>query len=821
MNRRRRFGVLVALAIAAGCGGVAMPAMPDGAGDPRSGADVAEMQEVVDPGMADGQDDAGADLEDAETGPEAIQCTADEDCKGRAVSAACHMWTCDKASGSCIERAVDGGTCNDGDDCTTDERCIAGVCQGGAVDCDDHDPCTKDSCSKSGGCAHTSAPGAPCEDGNACTLKDRCNEKGACIGGAYVLCNDGNPCTEDKCLPDGSCRSDPVDGECSDLNACTVGDRCVDGKCVGGTGAPDCDDGDACTEDQCDPVEGCIHHVLSGCLPCLTDADCPAAGGCWVVSCDPTVHTCVSQPADGRPCTDSNPCTDNDECESGKCKPGTLKSCDDGSPCTSDKCNTMTGYCEHAPQPGPCDDQSPCTTGDTCSKGGECVGTPVDCDDVNPCTADTCDLASGQCVHQAVGGSCDDGDPCTVADTCQASQCIGQVVSCDDGNWCTMDACDRVLAKCVHTILSSGCSDCTTDGDCNDQNECTVDSCVNLACQFLAAADGTGCEDGNPCTAGDGCVGTVCKGGGATSCDDGNVCTDDNCVPGEGGCVHSFNQAPCSDGDSCTLGDHCVNGGCVPGAVCDDGNPCTVDNCVPWTQVCAIIDPGPLASPLPSGLGGGGSQMQCCHLPRFCDDANPCTNDFCDPVTGYCGTTPNQDLCKASQCQISGSGPAYVVASYCSDGTCPAQPAAVSCDDGMACTVDWCDVQLGCQHQSTCTDPNPVCGKTATGAAGCMCRMTGGATATCDAAMANHCDSALGCRCNGTPACDPTLASLCDATMGCRCKLSAPCTSTNVDHCDPVEGCMCGDSPPCSGIKPVCCQDLGLPHCTSKAMCYL
>jgi len=43
-----------------------------------------------------------------------------------------------------------------------------------------------------------------------------------------------------------------------------------------------------------------------------------------------------------------------------------------------------------------------------------------ECDDNNPCTDDCKD---GACVHTPASGACDDGDPCTVGDYCEAGKC--------------------------------------------------------------------------------------------------------------------------------------------------------------------------------------------------------------------------------------------------------------------------------------------------------------------------------------------------------------------------------------------------------------
>lgn len=78
---------------------------------------------------------------------------------------------------------------------------------------------------------------------------------------------------------------------------------------------------------------------------------------------------------------------------------------------------------------GACDDENPCTTGDQC-QAGACTGTPAvdgtSCNDDNACTGpDSCQ--SGTCVANPVadGTPCDDGDPCSRPDTCQAGACSG------------------------------------------------------------------------------------------------------------------------------------------------------------------------------------------------------------------------------------------------------------------------------------------------------------------------------------------------------------------------------------------------------------
>ena len=90
--------------------------------------------------------------------------------------------TCDPATGQCVAQTLDNGTpCDDGSMCTVGETCQGGACQGGLVKpCDDANPCTSDACAPGAGCTH-SPKGGGCNDGNACTKEDSC-KAGVCSG---------------------------------------------------------------------------------------------------------------------------------------------------------------------------------------------------------------------------------------------------------------------------------------------------------------------------------------------------------------------------------------------------------------------------------------------------------------------------------------------------------------------------------------------------------------------------------------------------------------------------------------------------------------
>ncbi len=259
-----------------------------------------------------------------------------------------------------------------------------------------------------------------------------------------------------------------------------------------------------------------------------------------------------------------------------------------------DDCNGLTDET--------CDDGEPCTVSDSCN-GTTCYGKLKNCSDGDACTADGC--SGGSCQHTAK--PCDDKDACT-ADSCDpASGCVhtGTSDACDDGDPCTTgDNCGK--GYCAGTPQT-----------CDDSNPCTNDSC-DKAQGCLHANNSATCDDGNPCTATDLCSGGKCVGSGG-KCDDGNACTDDTCDGGT--CASTNNAATCNDGNACTTGDVCAGGSCTAGAInCDDGLDCTADSCnagsCVHTSTCAAnqaCDPATKACKdtgcaLPANACGDGNQ---------------------------------------------------------------------------------------------------------------------------------------------------------------------------------------------------------------------
>ena len=409
----------------------------------------------------------------------------DDDCNGDVDEGglcndgnACTTDSCGGKLG-CKIVAVAGDTpCDlDANICTADV-CVGGKCIFGKdKNCDDSNPCTFDLCS-AGACQHKPQGLTACDDGNLCTSADKCVQ-GICQPGAPVSCNDGNPCTDDVCFPNtGKClQANTVAGvPCSDGNACTMADKCALGQCSGQPA--NCDDGNPCSSDTCEPKLGCVHTIFNG-APCNDNNACTSADVCKNGVCGGGQQTCN----DGNPCTldgcnatggctsapiigacnDGNVCTVGEKCDASGCKGGTVQNCTDGNPCTDDVCDPASG-CKYTANKGGCNDGNSCTVGEAC-QGGSCNALNLlDCNDKIPCTADTCDKALGGCLHSPKVEACDDGEVCTIDQCLTATGCKHTLIEkCCGGKQCGAgEACiiypDTLQPFCAKT--------CGTGADC-------------------------------------------------------------------------------------------------------------------------------------------------------------------------------------------------------------------------------------------------------------------------------------------------------------------------------------------------------------------
>jgi len=599
------------------------------------------------------------------------------------------------------------------------------------------------------------------------------------VAGNWVnLCDDANDCTTDLCNGEGGCEQVAIDqDECKDGNPCTVADHCILGVC---TGTPvDCDDSNPCTDDTC-----------------------AEAGGC------------VFTPNNAK-CDDANPCTVADQCSDGSCV-GVVIPCDCklDSDCAAledgDVCNGVLA-CDVASIPFQCVVVPESTI--TCP---EPAGASA------PCLEASCDPVSGKCsfVSANNGAACDDGDPCSVADSCVAGQCTpGPDANCNDGNPCTDDSCDP-KSGCIHGPNSLPCQDddpCTLQDhcafgacvpgkamDCDDKNPCTDDLC-DAATGCIHSANAAACDDGNSCTAGDHCESGKCVLVAATQCDDKNPCTDDSCNPATG-CLFKLTEAPCDDGNVCTTGDHCHLGTCISSGSlqCDDKNPCTDDSCNPTAGCTFTPNAAACNDSNPCTLGDTCSAGKCKGLkPLQCGDGDVCTDDWCDPATG-CAHAPNTAPCN--------DGNACTAGEACNAGAC-AGGKSVGCNDSNPCTDDSCDPTNGCMYvpnSVSCDDGNVCTTKDACSAGQCA----GGPPPDCsdgNLCTDDACDSKLGCihaynqvACDDADVCttgDKCNQGQCGGTGSLACDDLNPCTA---DTCAPKTGCVftpAPDNTPCGAGK--------------------
>ena len=480
----------------------------------------------------------GACVGAPEEGDEACGCEADEDCAPYDDGDACN------GTLSCVDAhcLVDPGTivvC----DTTGDTDCVQTVCQPDTGACVPAplaaQPCEPalypglapgpcellafsfETCA----CELSARPlMSSCDDGDACTLEDACDDLGQCVGVALegaLACDDQEACTDDSCDPLVGCVHAAHDLSCDDGNPCTTGDACAEGACQPGAydwmACPSCDEAD----DACESLYG-DGNACNGTLSCMegrcaldvdTVLQCvQPAGACQQAACDPTLGACAIEPlADGVACTDGNTCTTGDQCLEGACVGAfddTVPGCacqvdadcvpyDDGDLCTGVvRCEAGACSLDADSVPAPCDTSgdAPCTLTACAPLTGQCVLTfvPADprCDDGDPCTVDACDEAGMSCLSELVAapevpevcnGVDDDCDGLTDAEdaadlladdpqTCADDQgvCAGAVRPpgyCQAGQWQPCDATLFQQLQAYDAGPDAGCDD--LDNDCD------------------------------------------------------------------------------------------------------------------------------------------------------------------------------------------------------------------------------------------------------------------------------------------------------------------------------------------------------------------
>jgi hypothetical protein len=302
---------------------------------------------------------------------------------------------CNSLDGACVDGicingvcqttpTAEGGPCDDGKTCTTNDHCEMGLCTGTLKSCPSSNSCqvgfcdtTTDQCTEIPG-----NDGAGCIDDDPCTLTATCSN-GSCVPGQLVDCSFlDSVCGQGTCDPQIGCVAMPLnDGtSCDDGLYCTVSDTCTAGSCKG---APN---------------------------------TCAAPGDvCKVGSCNEANDTCVAVPGnDGGACDDLNTCTSGEKCAAGLCVGGVPANngvmCDDGNACTVNGVCNAAGGCIGAQVVA-------CTSGDGCCPAGCAFPADDDCCGNDCWGVDGCTTATGRCIRF----SCRPGD----ASPTFCSECMG------------------------------------------------------------------------------------------------------------------------------------------------------------------------------------------------------------------------------------------------------------------------------------------------------------------------------------------------------------------------------------------------------------
>ncbi len=730
---------------------------------------------------------------------------------------------------ACVNENNDANTCTDNNACTENDRCESGSCvsdQQGDDPCDDGNPCTRDYCDAGSGCQYTNIPG-PCEDGDPCTEGESCSG-GQCLGGVPISCDDNNPCTSESCNPDsGYCEYDnhANDGVAcnADGSKCTQSvvpspsapyenDSCLNGICVPGP-TLDCDDGNECTNDYCGAGQGC--YTLNNSEPCDADDNictvgdhcssghciagtqphgCTDGNPCTLDSCnqnlgDPATGCYFPPLSNNTFCDDGDPCFMNDYCYEGSCRPGaTARNCFDGNLCTQDLCDANLGDpvsgCYYPANIGaPCDDGNDCTLGDSCNANKVCTAGPTakDCDDGNVCTTDACqdgyyNPSNPGCKYTNNNGQeCDDGNPCTVGDYCSGGGCVAGTTpyDCNDGNPCTTDYCD---------------SNATSDNPC-----------VHTPIAYNPPSTVTFCDDGDPCTSTHGDDGTTCQGeGGSTVCDH---CSEGACQSGES-VACAMPPAPDNQCYYCDEENSCQRNMRDVGTPCNDFNACTTgDSC--QGNLSRTCTGTPIAD-----------------VQAFCEDNNPCTVESCDPALGCQHTW----LADGLDCSID-TDPCTL--QHCQSGQCVLKNIR-NCDDGELCTTEGCDASHagansnGCWYEFNtvpCDDDNPCTENDTCRDGSCFA----GDPCNCD--DGNVCTTDLCASVSVLP--DDTPAEQCIKACAAgrvnnneSCSDGNPCTVNDYcsgGSCHNGETCNCNDGNSCTDEE--CNPDSGIETSNQQQDC--
>jgi hypothetical protein len=286
----------------------------------------------------------------------------------------------------------------------------------------------------------------------------------------------------------------------------------------------------------------------------------------------------------------------------------------------------------------------------------------------------------------------------------------------------------------------------------------------------------------------------------------------------------------CNDGLICNGAEVCAGGRCVAGPAmpCNDGVVCTVDQCVegrgcvsvPDNNRCvapAFCDPMRDCTPVECTRDaecdngdpcdgaercGGGRCVR--GSPLSCEDGVACTLDRCIPGVG-CQSIPDDAVCN--------DGRFCNGVERCLPGRGCAVEMPVLCDDGDPCTTDSCDeARRSCITRPADADGDGFGPAACAGGRDCNDNdrtVNPGAAEACLDGRDNNCDGRTDCAdvaCAGTPACGmcvPTGPEVCNDRLDNDCDRLADCADADCARTPACVACV----PTGPEADPMACAD--------------
>ena len=318
--------------------------------------------------------------------------------------------------------------------------------------------------------------GFPCDDGDNCTINDRCpGNSGVCgsVQGVFIPspppCFGVGTCTS----PNGTIVYPPISsppGSVSDNNPCTQGDSCSSGVLVPGPAKVCNSSASSCFYQMCNPnstLGDCVNSTpkpdgtvctstdlcalfstcLSGSCVVLTSKNL-TVGACFDnATCDPNTGVVSGTfKGTGQPCDDGDSCTSQSFCNSLKqCKGPVSLTCPSGTSClgAAVPLRNPNGTCSCPPDLSsypPFGDGISCSSSNICDEDPICISGSCVAQSTKTCSETQCTFAglcnnlltnSGGCPPKASGTSCSSGIPCRGPGTCDGSsdQCFEPIIS--------------------------------------------------------------------------------------------------------------------------------------------------------------------------------------------------------------------------------------------------------------------------------------------------------------------------------------------------------------------------------------------------------